>query len=61
MTTPGGQVLDDAQSVTVRMRAGWEDMGTAVVAGALVVMLVAGVARTVRRRLRDRPASEEER
>lgn len=61
VTTPGGQVLDDAQSVTVRMRAGWEDMGTAVVAGALVVMLVAGVARTVRRRLRDRPASEEER
>lgn len=60
VTTPGGQVLDDSQSVTVRMRAGWEDAGTAVVAGLLVVMLVVGVARTVRRRLRDRSATEEE-
>ena len=60
VSTPGGQVLDDSQSVTVRMRAGWEDAGTAVVAGLLVLMLVVGVTRTVRRRLRDRSATEEE-
>ena len=60
VSTPQGQVLDDNQSVTVRMRAGWEDTGTAVVAVLLVVMLVAGVGRTIHRRLRDRSASKEE-
>lgn len=60
VSTVGGQVLDDSQSVTVRMRAGWEDTATAVVAGLLAALLVAGVARTVRRRLRDRSATEEE-
>jgi hypothetical protein len=54
VTTPDGHVLDDTQSVTVRMRAGWEDTGTAVIAGLLVVALVAGVARTLGKRMRAR-------
>lgn len=57
VTTPDGHVLDDTQSVTVRMRAGWEDTGTAAIAGLLVLALVLGVARTVRRRRRSRRAS----
>ena len=32
VTTPDGVVLDDSQTVTVRMRAGWEDAITAVIA-----------------------------
>jgi len=57
VTTPDGHVLDDTQSVTVRMRAGWEDTGTAVIAALLAVVLVVGVARTLTQRLRgDRRA-----
>lgn len=51
VTTPDGHQLDQRQQVTVRMRAGWEDTATIVIAVLLAVALVGGVARTLRRRL----------
>ncbi len=60
VTTPDGHVLDDTQSVTVRMRAGWEDTATTVIAILLAVALVTGVARTVRRRRPPSTTTEED-
>ncbi len=58
VSTPDGHVLDDTQSVTVRMRAGWEDTGTAAIAALLAVALVVGVARTLAQRLRANRRTE---
>ena len=38
-----------AQQLTVRVRADWENVGTAVVAGLLGLALVVGIVRTIRR------------
>lgn len=48
--TPAGNLLDDSQQVSVRMRAGWEDAGTLVVATLLAIAFLSGLVRTVRRR-----------
>ena len=56
LTTPEGSPIDDPVEIQVRVRADWETVGTAVVAGILVVMLVVGIIRTVRRaRRRGQP------
>lgn len=52
-----GTVLGSAESFEVRVRADWENMGTAVVAGLLVVLLGAGIWRTVHRGRSDRRVS----
>lgn len=44
-----GTVVAAPAAFTVRVRADWESTGTAVVGVALLVLLVAGIARTVRR------------
>lgn len=49
LTTPDGTPVAATTQFTVRARADWETVGTAVVAGLLVVGLVFGVWRTVRR------------
>ena len=50
VSTPSGTVLDDAQKVLVRMRAGWEDAATVVMAVLVGLAFVGGIIRTVRRR-----------
>lgn len=46
---PSGAVAADPSVFSVRVRAGWETVGTAVVAGAVGLLFVAGIWRTVRR------------
>lgn len=48
--TVSGTVLDDTQSVEVRMRAGWEDALTKSVAALIALLFLFGIVRTVRRR-----------
>ena len=50
VTTPDGLVLDDSQTVTVRMRAGWEDAITAVIASLFGLLFLAGITRSLRKR-----------
>ncbi|WP_127126372.1 DUF6049 family protein [Georgenia sp. SYP-B2076] len=49
LLTPQGRDVGTPTELQVRVRADWENVGTAVVAGVLVVMLVAGIVRTARR------------
>ncbi len=49
LTTPDGTPIDEPVEIQVRVRADWETVGTAVIAGILVLMLIAGIIRTVRR------------
>ncbi|MCL3860745.1 DUF6049 family protein [Actinotalea sp. K2] len=44
-----GTVLDRSTSFTVRVRADWEGIGTAVIGGLLALGLVFGLARSIRR------------
>ena len=50
VTTPDGLVLDDSRTVTVRMRAGWEDAITAVIASLFGLLFLAGITRSLRKR-----------
>jgi hypothetical protein len=49
LLTPDGVPLGAPQQFTVTVRADWENVGTAVVAGLLGVALVVGIVRTIRR------------
>ncbi|MHB1288065.1 DUF6049 family protein [Georgenia sp.] len=49
LRTPDGEPLGAVTELHVRARPDWENVGTAVLAGALAVLLVAGIVRTVRR------------
>ncbi len=49
LRTPDGAVLDRSKEFTVRVRADWERIGTAVLGGLLLIGLVVGLIRTVRR------------
>ncbi len=44
-----GTAIGTPQTITVRVRAGWEDAGTRVVAAILVVLFIIGIIRTIRR------------
>lgn len=57
VVTLDGTVLGSAEPFEVRVRADWENMGTAVVAGLLVVLLGGGIWRTVHRGRSDRRVS----
>ncbi len=50
VTTPDGHVLDDSQTVIVRMRAGWEDAITAVIAALFGLLFIVGITRSLRSR-----------
>lgn len=50
VTTSDGYVLDDSRTVTVRMRAGWEDAITAVIASLFGLLFLAGITRSLRSR-----------
>lgn len=52
VTTPDGQVLDNSHSVSVRLRAEWEDTATIMVAILVGIAFIGGLFRTIRRRMR---------
>ncbi|WP_448073981.1 DUF6049 family protein [Georgenia yuyongxinii] len=52
-----GAAVGTPAKLQVRVRADWENVGTAVVAGVLAVMLVVGLVRTVRRGPRMDPGT----
>ncbi|MGO1315911.1 MAG: DUF6049 family protein [Cellulomonadaceae bacterium] len=47
--SPDGTLVSAPSSFTVRVRAEWESVGTAVLGGALGLLFIAGVVRTIRR------------
>jgi hypothetical protein len=47
--TPTGAKITDDSSFQVRVRAGWEEVGTWVAAGLVALLFLAGIWRTVRR------------
>ncbi|HLS04530.1 MAG TPA: DUF6049 family protein [Actinomycetales bacterium] len=49
LETATGKQIGSDQAITVRVRAGWEDAGTRIVGGALIVLFIIGIIRTVRR------------
>ena len=51
-STPDGHILDDSQTVFVRMRAGWEDAITAVIAALFGLLFLVGITRSIRGRSR---------
>jgi hypothetical protein len=65
LLTPDGVMVDDSTTMTVRVRAEWEGIGTAVVGGLLALGLVVGLFRTIRRgrgrgRVRQQPDEPDE-
>ena len=59
VTTSDGYVLDDSRTVTVRMRAGWEDAITAVIASLFGLLFLVGITRSLRSRAaRKKQASD---
>ena len=58
VSTPSGTILDDSQKVLVRMRAGWEDAATVVMAVLVGLAIVGGIIRTVRRRFKASTTEE---
>lgn len=57
---PNGAAVLEPSSFEVRVRAGWETVGTAVVAAAIGLLFVAGIWRTVRRGRSARRTTGEE-
>lgn len=49
LSTPDGVLVDDSTVLTVRVRAEWEGIGTAVIGVLLALGVVVGVIRTIRR------------
>jgi hypothetical protein len=47
--TPTGAKITDDSSFQVRVRAGWEEVGTWITAGLVALLFLAGIWRTVRR------------
>ena len=58
--SPSGVAIGDPQSADVTVRAEWENIGLGILGSAIVLLLVFGIVRTVRRRRRERatPSSE---
>lgn len=55
--SPDGTVVASPASIGVRVRADWENLGTAIIAGLLVVLLGGGIWRTIHRGRSDKRAS----
>ncbi|HMO10336.1 MAG TPA: DUF6049 family protein [Actinotalea sp.] len=59
LLTPTGELLNDATTLTVRVRAEWENIGAGVISAVLALMLVIGLVRTIRRGRRGSRASRQ--
>lgn len=44
-----GDEVGQSETITVRVRAGWEDAGTRIVGGVLILLFIIGIVRTIRR------------
>lgn len=54
LTSPTGVPIGDPQTAQVTVRAEWENIGLGILTSMIVLLLVFGIVRTVRRRRRDR-------
>lgn len=50
-----GQLLGTGTDINIRVRADWENVGTAVIAGAFLIILIIGIIRSARRGRRTNP------
>lgn len=55
---PDGTVLGTGAEIDIRVRADWENVGTAILAGLVLLVLIIGVIRSARRGTRTQPLSE---
>lgn len=53
-----GQPIGDGTDIKIRVRADWENMGTAITAGVFVIILIIGIVRSARRGKRSEGVSE---
>ncbi|WP_418275436.1 DUF6049 family protein [Isoptericola jiangsuensis] len=60
VTAPSGVVVAAPADFTVKVRAGWETVGTAVIAAGVGLLFVVGIWRTVRRGRSDRRTTGEQ-
>jgi hypothetical protein len=60
VTAPSGVPVTDPAEFTVKVRAGWETVGTAVMAAGVGLLFVAGIWRTVRRGRSNRRTTGEQ-
>ncbi|MFB7249519.1 DUF6049 family protein [Microbacterium sp. NPDC056234] len=60
LTSPTGVQIGAPQTAQVTVRAEWENIGLGILASMIVLLLVFGIVRTVRRRRRDRATSSDE-
>ncbi|WP_460797863.1 DUF6049 family protein [Microbacterium sp. GXF0217] len=58
--SPSGVAIGDSQSADVTVRAEWENIGLGILGSVIVLLLVFGVVRTVRRRRRERASASAE-
>ncbi|WP_429459041.1 DUF6049 family protein [Microbacterium sp. ZKA21] len=54
LSSPSGVPIGDSKSADVTVRAEWENIGLGILGSVIVLLLVFGVVRTVRRRRRER-------
>ena len=57
---PKGNVIAPSQSVPIRVRADWENVGTLVIAILLAVILAVGIVRSLRRGRKHAPVDPAE-
>lgn len=55
VTNEAGEAIGQSQDLSVRVRADWENWGTAIIAGLFAVVLVVGVTRSIRKGRRSDP------
>lgn len=46
---PNGQIIGTGTDINIRVRADWENVGTAIIAGAFLIILIIGIIRSARR------------
>ncbi len=55
---PVGQVIGTGTEINIRVRADWENVGTAIIAGVFLLILIVGIIRSARRGTRTPPIAE---
>lgn len=55
---PDGHIIGTGTNINIRVRADWENVGTAIIAGAFLFILIIGIIRSARRGTRTEPMLE---
>lgn len=58
ITGPDGQVIGTGTDINIRVRADWENVGTAIIAGLFLVILIVGIVRSARRGTRTEAVNQ---